>query len=214
MSYYGLDARFVPVVTWPGKPTPDWGRKRAPFKATVGNSVALLKRELGMLRAKHVVIQMQCDETQIRNDGYPRADCKAGDGIIVTFDSEYGPLSYPCDTFRGWWNNLRAIALALEALRKVDRYGVTKRGEQYTGWKALPGGTQTLESMSAIKAAGIVAMTGGYMVADVMHELDVYRNAYRIAAKKLHPDVGGDVESFQLLQEAKRVLDLHFGLAN
>jgi hypothetical protein len=37
--------------------------------------------------------------------------------------------------------NARAIALGLEALRKVDRYRITKRGEQYTGWSALPPAT-------------------------------------------------------------------------
>jgi hypothetical protein len=39
-----------------------------------------------------------------------------------------------------WQHNVRAIALGLEALRKVDRYGITRRGEQYAGWKALPAG--------------------------------------------------------------------------
>jgi len=34
---------------------------------------------------------------------------------------------------------VRAIALALEALRKVDRYGV-RSGSQYAGFKALPPG--------------------------------------------------------------------------
>lgn len=42
-----------------------------------------------------------------------------------------GHLSYPCDTFTTLQDNLRVIALALEALRMVDRYGVTRRGEQY-----------------------------------------------------------------------------------
>jgi hypothetical protein len=37
--------------------------------------------------------------------------------------------------------NARAIALGLEALRKVDRYRITKRGERYTGWSALPPAT-------------------------------------------------------------------------
>lgn len=36
-----------------------------------------------------------------------------------------------------WQINLRAIALGLEALRKLDRYGITSRGEQYTGWRAI-----------------------------------------------------------------------------
>ena len=33
-------------------------------------------------------------------------------------------------------HNLRSIALGLKALRAVDRYGVSRRGEQYAGFRA------------------------------------------------------------------------------
>jgi hypothetical protein len=38
-----------------------------------------------------------------------------------------------------WTDNVHAIALTLERLRLADLYGVTSRGEQYAGWKMLPG---------------------------------------------------------------------------
>jgi hypothetical protein len=34
-----------------------------------------------------------------------------------------------------WQDNLRAVALGLEALRRVERYGIAQRGEQYAGWR-------------------------------------------------------------------------------
>jgi hypothetical protein len=49
--------------------------------------------------------------------------------------------SYRRDPMESWQHNVYAIAKSLEALRLVDRYGVTRRGEQYTGWKALPAGS-------------------------------------------------------------------------
>lgn len=72
-------------------------------------------------------------------DGMPRADAKPEHpGIIVNIEPRNKPpMSFPCDTFTHWHDNLRAIALTLEALRKVDRYGVTQTGQQYRGWQAI-----------------------------------------------------------------------------
>src|SRR5690606_24676973 len=81
-------------------------------------------------------------------------------GVILSFDSKVGHLSYPCDTFTSWQDNLRAVALALEALRKLDRYGVTKRGEQYRGFLAIeataaPAGFATADD--ALHFIGVLA---------------------------------------------------------
>lgn len=37
-----------------------------------------------------------------------------------------------------------------------------------------------------------------------------YHAAYRRAAARLHPDIGGDSEQFYQLQEVKMILDAHF----
>lgn len=107
----------------------------------------------------------------------------------------------------------------LEALRKVDRYGVTKSGEQYKGWKRLPAGGAT-PVMTARRAAEILVTFADVsdredFETDVERVLgndsDAVRWFYLYAAKATHPDVGGSTEGFQLLQEAKRVLDRHHG---
>ena len=59
---------------------------------------------------------------------------------MVAFESKHGPLKYATDVFDHWHANLRAIALGLEALRKVERYGITQRGEQYTGFRTWNSG--------------------------------------------------------------------------
>lgn len=210
MSYHGLEARFVPLVSWPGPRNPN--PQKALFKATTGNTIKLLKVELAQLGAENVVIQMEGDESQLRQDGYPRADGRFGDAVIVTFDSIHGPLSYPCDRFDGWWNNLRAIALALEALRKVDRYGVTKRGEQYTGWKALPGAGESSTTMTAQQAAAFLstACGGNFGAAVLLTDRTSVGLAYRDAAKRMHPDVlGGSHDAMATLSVAKRILEQH-----
>lgn len=209
MSYYDFPARFVPIVSWPGTPTRN--RTKAKFNTPWGKTLALLKRELSHLTAKNILIQIDMAEDQIRLDGYPRAAAVArGPGVILTFDSRFGALSYPCDTFTAWEDNLRAIALALEALRTVDRYGVTKRGEQYTGWKKLGSGIQP--AMTVVQAADYVGAAVGWRANAITADREIFRNAYRAAAARLHPDAGGSTDEFQRLQEAKRVLDTHHGL--
>ncbi len=45
-------------------------------------------------------------------------------------------LVYATDACEFWQHNVRSIALGLEALRAVDRYGISRRGEQYAGFRA------------------------------------------------------------------------------
>jgi hypothetical protein len=45
-------------------------------------------------------------------------------------------LVYATDACEHWQHNVRSIALGLEALRAVDRYGISRRGEQYAGFRA------------------------------------------------------------------------------
>jgi hypothetical protein len=44
----------------------------------------------------------------------------------------------------------------------------------------------------------------------ILRSEEDYHAAYRRAAARLHPDVGGDSEQFYQLQEAKVILDAHF----
>ena len=128
---------FEPIERWPKPPTKS--RKRAPFRKPWGGVLDLLDKELFSLRAKRVVIQVTLDRSRIRQDGAPRSDAIIRDPrVLLSFDSSHGPQSFPCDRFDDWKSNVYAIALSLEALRKVDRYGVTKRGEQYRGFQSLP----------------------------------------------------------------------------
>ncbi len=107
-----------------------------------------------------------------------------------------------------------AATLGLEALRKVSRYGIGEHGEQYTGWKALPSGiampaTQMSKEDAARLLASEAVMTGdspddvirpwgqggkGYDV--LLRDPEEARKAYKLAAKSLHPDVGGDAGNY------------------
>ena len=203
-------AKFRPIKQWPGTTTRN--RRQAQFSAKWQSTLGLLGRELEQLGRKNVVIQVALTERDIRNDGFPRANARPDHpGVIVSLDSKYGPLSYPCDTFMTWQDNLRGIALALESLRAVDRYGVTKRGEQYTGWKQL-GGRPMAAPMTRSEAAEILAHAADPEVRipglqSALLDGRMVEATYKTAAKRTHPDAGGTTEDFQRLQDAKRILD-------
>lgn len=207
-----LDVTFRPIDRWPGEPTAK--RQRSRFRAGWNDTLDLLRSELAHLRATSVVIMLAIAEDDIRLDGWPRASASpVHPGVILAFDSPHGPLKYPCDTYTDYRDNLRAVALALQALRAVDRYGVTRKGEQYTGWKALPGAGGTSNTMTAEAAAAFLATATGEMVT-ARALLDSRVNiapAYREGARRLHPDAGGSTEAFQRLQLAKAVLQAHHG---
>lgn len=219
MAYFDFSPTFRPIDKWPGEKTAK--RRNSQFKADWKSTLDLLKQELRYLNAGRVVIMVDMPENMIRNDGWPRADAKPnGPGVILSFESKHGPLKYPCDTYTDYKSNLRAIALSLEALRAVDRYGVTRRAEQYTGWKAIDA-PRTNMAMTAEQAAeflnrmsmshnGSSEASVKYTTPLLMAEKEYVDNAYRMAAKNCHPDTGGNHEDFTRLQEAKRVLDQHF----
>jgi hypothetical protein len=213
---------YRPIEAWPGPLT--IGRKTSPFDADWASTLDLLDRELNALNARNVVLQVAVTERDIRANGDVRGDARPEHpGVILSFGTpKHGALSYPCDTFEhapwkhqrpehAWRHNVRAIALGLEALRKVERYGIAPRGEQYTGWKALGAGTpMPAAKMTVEDAARFIALQAGPQL-DLKAVLEAPDVAYRRAAKRLHPDAGGLPEVFKRLVEAKRVLDEHGG---
>jgi hypothetical protein len=194
-------AGFVvaPMREWPGAMTAR--RRRSQFASTHSATLALLTRELRELGAKHPTLLIALRPEDFRLDGLPRAGrVAAHPGIVLSFESKHGPLSYPCDTFDRWQDNLRAIALALEALRKVDRYGVTKRGEQYRGFLALeataaPAGFDTAAEAEAFLRGWCGPEWAGQPLRRVLRE----------AQRTTHPDMSGDAATFHRvsLAEAK-----------
>lgn len=210
-----LDVR--PLTTWPGDLTPAHKRKDSQFAAPLATTVALLTRELRCLGARHPVLEVAIPAEQWRLDGRPRAQAKAEHpGVVLSLPAtNVGPLRYATDIFTTWQDNLRAIALSLEALRKVDRYGVTRRGEQYQGFRALPGGSAVAveRGMSREDAALVLvnhAVPGSVhrdaYVRSVLDSPDRARAVFRDAAHNAHPDKGGTTEAFQQVEQAARIL--------
>ena len=184
-----LGVTFRPIDTWPGELASH--RNWSSFRASWGDTLELLAKELRKLNATQIVVQLAMGEGDFRRDGLPRANAYAEHpGVVIAFESRHGPLKYAVDTYAGWQENVRAIAKSLYSLRMVDRYGVTKRGEQYTGWRAIPQNAGDISTPEQARAF-----------------IDEHGGSYREAAKRLHPDHDGDAGAFRQLTQAKAVLD-------
>lgn len=218
---------FRPLDMWT-EPETQY-RKAAPFFTNWSDTLKLLDREIDTLTSGNrmhtdVILQVAAPESAMRLDGGIRADAKVRHpGVVITFDGPAGPMRFATDqfessskmvrgtwtTFPAWQNNVRAIALALEALRKVDRYGVTRGNEQYTGFRALGSGIEMPPAqMTELEALEFLRIHAGWESGPDYDDPEGIYSAYRQAAKRLHPDAGGSTADFQRLQEAKRVLGL------
>ncbi len=186
---------------------PAYSRKRAAFRIGYADRLNCLDHELSKLNAKDIIIQAQFDAKEIRQDGWPRSSARPkGPAIIVSFKGSKGPLSFPCDRYTSWEDNLYAIALSLEALRAVDRHGVTQNAEQYKGWTQIAAPVEVGSFTRRQDAAAWLAVRSGFTQEWLMGDLERVEVAYKTAARRLHPDAGGSTVDFQTLQDAMRVL--------
>jgi hypothetical protein len=200
-----IAATFRPMPMWPHGETRS--RRWHPFSASWSNTLDLLDRELRHLRGRSIIIAARFREQDLRLDGWPRSGTPEPEhpGVEVSFDSKHGRLIYATDVCSHWQDNVRSIALGLGALRAVDRYGVSRRGEQYAGWKALPG---VAEGRGVVipntdRAWEILFEAADLLPGDKNPGLDA---TYRMAAKRTHPDHGGDGERFIRVQAAYEFL--------
>lgn len=186
-------------------------RSASVFQANWDSTLRLLRFEAEKLGADLIVLQIDVTEADLRRDGMLRTHATVGyPGVVITLNSRHGPLRYATDAYEqrwqggltSWQANVRAIALSLEALRAVDRYGVTNRGEQYTGWKQLSAGTSKGGFTSAVEAEAWMRrqVTGDYANATP-------RDIYRLLVKHYHPDRGGDPDKWDRLDQARQALD-------
>jgi hypothetical protein len=189
-------------------------RERSRFTATWTNTLDLLDREYTALRGRELVIEVDVPETKIRNDGMLRADATASSpAVVIAFESKHGPLLYRCDVYGDrpwsregaphvWQHNVRAIALTLEALRAVDRYGASASGEQYRGYKAIESNAMALPSAMTVEQA--IELVGRFSkVAWTAMPLSAVA---RRAQRNTHPDHDGNAADFQRVQAAIDVL--------
>lgn len=185
-----MNVTFRPIKNWPNRRplrSPD-ERERSRFDSSWSQTLNLLSYEVSRLNASSVVVRLALEDKDIRRDGWPRASARPEHpGVIIEWQSGKRWSRMAADKYDHWQDNARAVALSLEALRGVERWGAVE-GEQYEGLQ--------LELEDA-----------GSSQSSAQELLDSY-GGLREALKATHPDQGGDPEEFRRVQEARKVLGL------
>jgi hypothetical protein len=201
---------------WPWPETPAYNRvSGSRFKAYWSQTVDELQRELGMLGVSQGVLEVDVEGSRaIRRDGWIYEDAKVlSPRVVLRFSmADQGALVYKCDQYTDWKANVRAIRLGLEALRAVDRHGITSKREQFAGFKELP--STTGPTMTTTRAAEVIAGSGDRAaIALILSDPEMAKGAARVAVRKAHPDTGGTSEQFHIVQTARKILTAHHGQA-
>lgn len=201
-----LNATFRTIDHWPGKATPNSERKKSRFAAAYNKNLIELEKELKRIDGHSVVIQLYLRPNQIRNDGWPySASRPSSPGVILTFQQGKESVSMPCDTYKEWEQNLRAITLTLHALRMVSQYGVTRNNEQYKGFKQIAApDPKNLKKQSA----EFIAQHSSYTVEQILGYDALLTKAYREAAFKFHTDHSSSSESDDNFKQLQAHMDI------
>lgn len=180
-------------VQWPiGWPRND-NYELAQFKVDYNTAVRGLAYELERLGAESAYLST---DRELRVDGQPRADRNpATPAVAVYFVRNGKQLCIPCDKFQTVRDNIRAVGLTLESIRRMERYGTSRTVEAtLSGFAALPA-----------EASPSVGPGAWYEVLEVSPTASpaIIRAAYRSKAAQLHPDApGGSDAAFQEVKHA------------
>jgi len=153
-----------------------------------------LRLEINRLGGKNLIVSTNIP---VRNDGGLYADWmkkKIDDpGVAIYFSLNGKDVSMCCDKFPRIWENVYALAKGIEALRGMERWGVSEFMERaFSGFTAIPEAVEVEENIW--HSLGL--STKPAFVEEV-------KSAYRNWAKVYHPDVpGGSHEKMQKLNNA------------
>jgi hypothetical protein len=186
-------------LEWPmgWKRTPIGHRRHAPFRTkktanqrlTVILAIERLEYEVDALGASSPVLSTN---VSLRLDGRPRSDESPRDpGAAIYFSFKGKATVLACDRFVDVADNIAAIAGHIEALRRIERYGVGTIEQALAGYRSLPADT----------AANWRAVFG--FPAEQIPTLAQVDSAYKEAARTHHPDRGGTDEGMAHVNRAR-----------
>jgi hypothetical protein len=177
-------------LQWPvGKPRTEFPGTSKFGSRSIEQAVVILRKQVELLCGGSVVISTNI---KLRLDGLPYAKQSqpTDKGVAVYFSHKKRPMCFACDRWDKIQDNIYAVAMTIEALRGIDRWGGgTMMEEAFTGFVALP-------SNSPWDVLGLKPGSN-------REEIEA---AYRAKAKKAHPDAGGSHEQMARLNAARAEL--------
>jgi hypothetical protein len=178
-----MSARAYPLQwpkAWP-KTEPSKRESGQQFKQTLAAALAGLREEIRRLGGKNLVLS----SNYTLGNEHPKEQ-----GVVAYFEYEGKPIAIPCDRWAKLEANVRAIALTVEAMRGIERWGAKHMiVAMFTGFRALHDRT----TEDPWKILGVNENATEKQILD----------AYREKAKTAHPDRGGSSADFNRVNEAK-----------
>jgi hypothetical protein len=166
-------------------------RIRSRFEQTMDKAQRFMRDEITRIGGKDLIVSTNIP---VRKDGGLYADWvnkKIDDpGVAIYFKYKGKNISMCCDQYERIWENIYALGKGIEALRGMERWGVSDFLERaFTGFTALP------EAAAEQTPEEILGVTRSASYSEI-------HKAYLAKAKEMHPDAGGSVEEFQKLKNA------------
>lgn len=175
----------------------DWNSK-----PTVAKARNKLLNEIRLLGGTDLIISTNL---QLRQDGFPRSNQKEPDdpGVSLWFNRNGEQVSIACDTYDKVGCNLWALALTIEKIRGIERWGCSEfLNRAFTGFKALPENGSVAE----------ILPWWAILEVDQNASFEVITASWKAFIKKYHPDnpETGDESKFKVVQEAyKQAKEAH-----
>jgi hypothetical protein len=175
------------VVTQPGANGPVTARRTRPL--TVADALKRLSAELDRLGATQTLLSTN---VEVRLDGLPRSgQAEPRDpGAAAYFKLRGKPRCLACDRWTRVADNIAAIAQHIDALRRIERYGVGTMEQAFAGYAALP---PTAIDWSLVLGVPETATR------------DQILDAHRRLAAVHHPDKGGRSDDMARINQARDV---------
>lgn len=185
-------ATFGKSQSWLGTPKQDGSRDKHSRKAPLSPADAMqrLQGELDRLGATHAILSTNLE---LRIDGVPRSDRRDPPdvGAAVYFTLKKKPMCLACDKWDRVADNIAALAQHIDALRRIDRYGVGSLEQAFAGYAALPPDPgHDWRLVFGFKSNELVSPNG----------VDA---RYRAKLREAHPDTGGTHEQMVRLNQAR-----------
>ncbi|MCW9028364.1 MAG: J domain-containing protein, partial [Kangiella sp.] len=134
-------------------------------------------------------------DLRLRQDGLPYSNQKQPDdvGVSVWFMQDGQQKVIALDKYNRISDNLWAVAKTIEAMRGIDRWGGGQILERvFTGFNALP----SPDSGSPLNWKDYFS-SHGFIIAS----RPKLKEAYKVMARRLHPDRGGDASEMATLNK-------------
>jgi hypothetical protein len=182
----GADRRRATFSKNVGTRRSDGSRITTTRALSVADAALRLQREIDRLGGDREILSTN---VRLRMDGVPRGDQEPSDpGAAVYFQLGQRSMVLACDRWTRVADNIAALAAHIDALRRIDRYGVGSLEQAFTGYLALQAKPEWWQVLQVTAAAS----------------LNDIERAYRQLAMTAHPDRGGSHDTMAQLNEARQ----------